>query len=378
MSKSTGILLFFLAVVGQVLSDDVEVGFVENFAKRELNGGSRIVSGWEAEPGQHPHQILLRVVNWQGGVGSCGGSVVSREWAISAAHCTAAQVAVVIRAGVTTMTRPQYISETTEWYNYPTFDENRPLVVQPNDISIMKLSPRVTYNEYLKPIRIQSSADAFRNYDGEQVYASGFGRTWTGGFIPETLNWVYLRAVSNQNCASTFGTTLVTSNTICARFWNVTSQSICQGDSGGPLVHVGVNGPTLIGVSSFVAGGEFGCHSGLPGAFMRPGPFLGWFKQVTGVDFENLDETEEETTLPPPTTIDTTTEDSPPPTTKLPDPTTPESEEEEEETDEDSSSEEDKETADLLKRLQVKIKVKVKLDKFKKKHVIDKVHEIRG
>lgn len=38
-----------------------------------------------------------------------------------------------------------------------------------------------------------------------------------------------------------------------------------QGDSGGPLVHVSARGePVLVGVSSFVAGAPFGCHSGLP------------------------------------------------------------------------------------------------------------------
>lgn len=42
------------------------------------------------------------------------------------------------------------------------------------------------------------------------------------------LNWVNLRGLANLECALTFGSALINSNAICARWYNVTSQSTCQ------------------------------------------------------------------------------------------------------------------------------------------------------
>ncbi|XP_041972330.1 serine protease 1-like [Aricia agestis] len=351
--------------------------------------GSRIVSGWDAQPGQHPHQVSLRMISALGLATGCGGSVVHRSWVVTAAHCTAGQLTVIVRAGLVNINNPEVVQETQETYNYPTFNVNTPLVVQTNDISLIKLQQPLVYSSNLRSIRIQPSADAYRDYNAVVLYASGFGRTWTGGPTSDHLQWVFLRGVSNPSCSEIF-TTLITQNSICATFHNVTSQSICQGDSGGPLVNVEADGtPTLVGVTSFVAGGIHGCHSGIPGGFTRPGPFHSWFTQVTGIDFNNLVEEEEvelTTTAVPETTVYITTEESESPDTTVvtttsapnttvtvttpstpstttpspPSTTTPPTPEEEEESEEID----DPEIADLLKRLEVKVKVKVKLSKY--------------
>ncbi|XP_013195174.2 collagenase [Amyelois transitella] len=388
-------ICFLLAVAySQVQADIVPADYVENVLER---GSSRIVSGWEAHPGQFPHHAALRMVNSAGGVSGCGGSVVHRTWVISAAHCTAMQVTIVVRAGVVSLTTPQYIGETREWYNYPSFNDNTPQVVQPNDIAIIKLVRPVVYTDLLKPIRVQSSADAFRDYNSEIVQASGHGRLWTNGASPDILNWVYLRAISNSVCQMTYGANLITSNTICTQAFNVTSQSVCQGDSGGPLTHLDSEGrPVLIGVASFVAGGEWGCHSGLPAGFIRTGPFQSWLEQVSGINFENLEEEDETTLAPPtttttePTTVEPTTITAAPTTTTteavtevtttppVTEPTTTEPEEETEAPEPEDSSEEDsdEELSELMKKLEVKVKVRVRLNKYGKKKEHKHKHKV--
>ncbi|KAH9640381.1 hypothetical protein HF086_003067 [Spodoptera exigua] len=421
MLVKTGLFLLLVTIL-QVSAryTDVQPDFIENVIQYEseaVNSGSRIVSGWEAVPGQHPHHAALRMVDPTGSVGGCGGSFASKEWVITAAHCTAGRVTIVVRGGVVSLTDPEYIHETTEYYNHPSYDSSRPAVVQPHDIGLVKLQRPVDYSFRLQRIRIQPRADAYRDYAGAQVYASGHGRTWTGGAVTEVLRWVYLTAISNDACGRTFTSGIIIDTSICARFFNVTSQSTCQGDSGGPLVHVDSdNVPTLIGVTSFVAGGSFGCHSGLPAGFIRPGPYLDWFEQVTGIDFENLNEDNVDTTpaptptLPDPTTIPTeapTPRPTEPPLTSEPDysPTTPDyqpttsvpdvttempdqptttspddngsSGEDDDDNSDCSDDSNDDEMSELLKRLEVKVKVKVRFDKYKQREEKEKVKEVK-
>jgi len=46
----------------------------------------RIVGGKEARPHSWPWQVLIRCQNLQL-IGSCGGSIISEKWVITAAHC---------------------------------------------------------------------------------------------------------------------------------------------------------------------------------------------------------------------------------------------------------------------------------------------------
>ncbi|KAM3957881.1 collagenase-like [Aphomia sociella] len=280
---------------------------------------SRIVSGWEAMPGQLPFQLSLRMVSPIGGVTACGASIIHSEWGLTAAHCTATRVSVVIRAGAVSLTQPVYIFETTEYYNHPLYIEELQSVVQPNDIGVIKFGRSLVFNDYVKPIRIQSSESRNRNYQGIRLTASGWGRTWTApeGGAPENLNWVYLSGTSNAFCWAAFGgSNIIQDSTICASGYNVTSQSTCQGDSGGPLTVVEDDGElSEVGVASFVSG--TGCHTDFPAGFIRPGHYHDWFTSVTGIDFDW--DLQPETT-PSPTESTTTTEDN---TTTSTDATTP-------------------------------------------------------
>ena len=61
--------------------------FVVTSCKASPTG--RIVGGVDALDGQFPHQISLR----QGGSHICGGSIISRKFVLTAAHCVTYETA---------------------------------------------------------------------------------------------------------------------------------------------------------------------------------------------------------------------------------------------------------------------------------------------
>ncbi|XP_064073629.1 serine protease 3-like [Vanessa tameamea] len=79
------------------------------------------------------------------------------------------------------------------------------------------------------------------------------------------MRHVNLQVITNNVCASTYGTSVIISSTICTSgAGNIGS---CTGNSGGPLASGSGNNRQLLGVTSFVA--RAGCQRGLPAGFAR-------------------------------------------------------------------------------------------------------------
>ena len=55
-------------------------------------GRGRIVGGEEAADGEFPWQVSLRQIAGLGATHFCGGSVIDKDWVLTAAHCCAGQV----------------------------------------------------------------------------------------------------------------------------------------------------------------------------------------------------------------------------------------------------------------------------------------------
>ncbi|KAJ8712906.1 hypothetical protein PYW08_008210 [Mythimna loreyi] len=249
---------------------------------------SRIVVGLPAVEGQIPYQGSLRMVNSIGSVSSCGCSLIHNKWVLTAAHCLANRITFVVRFGLTNLTRPEVLVESSNKYIHPEYDEIR-AGVQTADLALVGLDQAIEYSDNVQPSRLMSRAQKNVNFGGVRMIVSGFGRTddlWNGGAASEILLWTLQRGVSNAECLSWYpNSQVIKEPTICAGYYDQQFQSSCQGDSGGPLTFEDLDGKrTQVGIVSF--GSSSGCNTPFPSGYVRPGHYHDWFTEVTGIDFD--------------------------------------------------------------------------------------------
>ncbi|XP_052747944.1 collagenase-like [Galleria mellonella] len=279
-------LLLLIALVGSVLAEEpIGLYYHENVGiplaaaiKRSEEAadfdGSRIVGGSAAALGNHPHLGGLLITLQSGGTSVCGSSLLSNTRAVTAAHCwfdgrqNARQLTIVLGSlrlfsGGTRITT----SSVAVHANYNPNNLN-------NDIAIIGLS-WVSYTNNIQPVRLPIGLGNV-NLAGNWAWAAGFGRTSDSSGISnnQILSQVQLQIITNAVCASTYGSNVVVSSTLCVS--GAGGRNICSGDSGGPLWLWASNQRTLVGVVSF--GSASGCQRGFPSGFARVTSFLSWIQ----------------------------------------------------------------------------------------------------
>jgi len=228
----------------------------------------RIVGGSETLPNQYPWQVGL--VPSSGGNPFCGGTLISNQYVMTAAHCTvgssASQIKVLLGEhnlsdngdGAYRVQVAQIIQDSA--YNADTLDR---------DFSILKLSTPVTFTNKVRPACLPPLSDTDK-YVGANAIVSGWGALSSGGSSPNVLNAVSVPVIANDQCGN-YGSQILASM-MCAG--KVTGGiDSCQGDSGGPLT-TKINGAyRLIGVVSW----GYGCAgAGYPGIYARVNYVLPW------------------------------------------------------------------------------------------------------
>lgn len=248
-----------------------------NIASAQLNLNARIVNGQPSDPGQFPYQALLfwdRTHDWT----YCGGSLISDQWILSAAHCfNDVQSPIEVHLGaLKTLDRNEegrVIQNTTTIIIHPDYDAR----VLRNDIALLRLDKPVTFSDTIQPVLLPKSTG--NRFQGIDAIASGFGfqNTTTSSTTP-ILQWTTLHTISNFRCLFYYWFEWVgRESVLCTR--GGVKQSICYGDSGGPLV---TEDGFQIGVSSFLP--EEGCHLQKPSVFTRVTSYMPWIREVTGLE----------------------------------------------------------------------------------------------
>ncbi|KAL7020722.1 hypothetical protein ACKWTF_011623 [Chironomus riparius] len=238
----------------------------------------RIVNGQPAAPHQFPYQVAL-LMNSASGTGLCGGSVISQNAVLTAAHCTVTGVLnflIIAGAYNRNLLEPNQQRRTvppTDFIQHPNYGPLR-LV---NDIAVLRFTQAYTFNEFVQPV-VMASDDSNRHV-GASVHVSGFGRiSDSNQLTSEVVLFTVKTVITNAVCAQSFPL-IVVDSTICAVGTPDINNSVCNGDSGGPLtIRDGSLNSIQVGVVSF--GSPQGCERGFPDGYARVSTFYPWVLSV--------------------------------------------------------------------------------------------------
>ncbi|KAJ3649455.1 hypothetical protein Zmor_021196 [Zophobas morio] len=114
------------------------------------------------------------------------------------------------------------------------------------------------------------------------ITVSGWGLTSdSGSTISESLNYVELRTITNDDCNQYYGPGAVLPEMVCANSPTSEVRGTCNGDSGGPVIINPDSNPIHVAIVSFVS--NQGCESGIPSGYTRTAYYRDWIKENAGV-----------------------------------------------------------------------------------------------
>ena len=239
---------------------------------------SKIIGGTDASIADFPWQVY-----YESGDFMCGGSIISGNWIITAAHCTenedgsAIPVSeMFVKAGAT---NPYIVNEGKRYQvSEVIINENYNTRTLANDVALLRLKDPVDVPN-ARPIKLVTADDAREGATDPGVisWVTGWGLTdITPDVLPYILQKVQLPIVSREQASTVWRS--IPDNFIMAGYRDA-ARDACNGDSGGPMV-VPVSGEyRLAGITSW---GSEDCDT--YSAYTEISAFEEWIRTKTGIE----------------------------------------------------------------------------------------------
>ncbi|KAA0200990.1 hypothetical protein HAZT_HAZT001596 [Hyalella azteca] len=246
------------------------------------NPGPRVAGGGIASTAEYPWMVGI-LKNGKNRL-SCGGSLISNQWVLTAAHCmtdeTPENVEVVL--GTNLVGLNQQSGRRVKVSRVIIHPYYRPRYMKDNDIALLKLADRVTYSNRILPVCLPYNL-RHSDYEGTYGTVTGWGSVGELKDLSEVLKDIDLRIMSYEECIVYYrgmGFYKITDNMFCTAR---PSQGVCKGDSGGPLTVQSKGRHIQLGIVSW---GFPPCTDPLnPSVYTKVTNFLRWIENNTHETF---------------------------------------------------------------------------------------------
>jgi trypsin len=176
---------------------------------------TKIVGGEDADITEAPYQVSLKYGNFF----TCGGSIISKSYILTAAHCVQRQGTYKVRVGSSYSNKEGTLMEVAKITVHPKY--GKPLYN--NDFALLKLkNPIKEFDSKVKSIALASPDQKL--VPGSPAMVTGFGKVIQGGPSAKKLQKAKIPLIDWKDCRARYGLS-ITEQMLCAG----TGKGSCHG-----------------------------------------------------------------------------------------------------------------------------------------------------